>query len=313
MNAFCTIISPSYLPFAKALQQSLQKNAPGVSFHVLIAGTGELPAATEGMHLNSLHELEGMGLAKDIESKYGKDGDSLRWAIKPVYISFLLQRYSKVIYVDCDIHFAGNAAFLFDELEGHSLLLTPHWADTDPGKNEEEFLMNFRTGLYNAGFIGAGTQAQQTLQWWAQACLFNMSRSPEQGLFDDQRYLDLVTVTDEKVKILRHRGCNLGSWNITSNRRSMSGGKVVINENYPVVFIHFNKETIRQVLNKNDALLQPYLDEYSSRLAASGFDLFKNYSELPAKMYDTSFYAVKHKLRIRTRLKRFFYKLAEKL
>ena len=63
-----------------------------------------------------------------------------------------------LLYLDNDLCFFGDFEFLFQELQEHSLLLTPHWRPIDPDANAEQFFYNFRDGLYNAGFVGANNK-----------------------------------------------------------------------------------------------------------------------------------------------------------
>ncbi|MBK9568927.1 MAG: hypothetical protein IPO53_02665 [Chitinophagaceae bacterium] len=98
-----------------------------------------------------------------------------------------------------------------------------------------------------------------------------------------------------------------------TSKREMIDGKLLINKIYEPVFIHFTKDTITNILNRNDALLKPYLDEYIKALQDDNFDLMKNLEELNPAKFDSRMYSIKHKLRIRTRLKRFLFRLAEKL
>jgi hypothetical protein len=265
------------------------------------------------MHLYNLGDLQNNPVYLRIHEKYGPSGDSLRWALKPVFLNYLLNNLEDVVYIDCDVHFYANPAFLFDELKDHPLLLSPHWASTDPMLNEEKFMMNFQAGIFNAGFIGVSKKGQHAMAWWAEACAYAISREMAKGFFVDQRYLDIMPVLVEDAKILRHKGCNIGSWNIDSCKRSVVNGRVMINNEFPVVFIHFNQETVKHILNNNDSLLKPYLDEYTELLRQNGFDLLKNFDKIPVAKYENTFYTFKHQLRLRTRLKRFLYKLAEKL
>ena len=99
---------------------------------------------------------------------------------------------------------------------------------------------NFKVGLYNAGFFAANKHAADALKWWADCCLYNMTKSTWRGMFDDQKYLDLLPIKFNGVKILKHLGCNLAGWNyadysITQNTKN----DIVINEKEALVFIHF--------------------------------------------------------------------------
>lgn len=223
---------------------------------------------------------------------------------------FLLQQTEKLIYLDNDIFFFHPYEFLFDELNDTSILLTPHWCSFHPQPDEENFMMNYRAGLYNAGFVGVTRQALPTLNWWAKVCTYHMSEEMEAGYFVDQRYLDLIPIIDPKAKILRHKGCNVGSWNIKQNIRRQLDGKILINGKFPVVFIHFNNETIKHISNGNDGQLRGHLDLYIATLKKYNVDLkdFKDYSTNSNLLIK-----IKRKLLLRTRLKLFIHSLANRL
>jgi hypothetical protein len=122
-------------------------------------------------------------------------------------------------------------------------------------------------GLYNAGFVAVNKFALSTLEWWANACLYRCEKNAWRGLFDDQKYLDLVPIIEPKTLVLNHQGCNVAEWNREVCKRSINqSGNVLINEKWPVIFIHFNKTTIQCFLNKEDELLKDYFYEYISLL-----------------------------------------------
>ena len=315
MNSFCTIISPDYFPFARTLYQSLARYMPDAHLHILIIG-GEAPAIAdknENILFNTAEDLGDHGLSASIRKKYGETDNVIRWALKPAYISYLLVQYEKVIYLDSDLFFAADASFLFDELDEAGILLSPHGISTTPLEDPDNIAMNTRTGLFNAGLIGATKDGQPLLEWWAAVILQRMERNETLGLFDDQRYLDMLPVLDEKVRILRHKGCNLGSWNMHCNSRSIVQGNLLVNDSDPLIFIHFNQETIQQILNRNDALLLPYFESYRASLLENGYDLMKRPDNLPLKKYESAAYKFRHKLRLRTRLKRWLIQVAKKI
>ena len=174
--------------------------------------------------------------------------------------------YEKVIYVDNDICFFSPADFLFDELDGTSIMLTPHFYPITAYKNQNWLEANYRVGLYNAGFIGATAKGLPALEWWASCCLYNIKQSAWRGLFDDQKYLDLLPVVYEDVKILKHKGCNVAGWNIDMCPRVEVNGQVYIDGKWPIVFIHFTSLTFRNILSGTDMGLSGYLDEYVDSL-----------------------------------------------
>ncbi len=313
MQTFCTIITADYLPFAKVLYASLKKYAPDVSLQVLIVDENTFHSSGNFI-LHTIDAAITSPVAKGIYKKYAHTNQNFRSALKPVFISYLLQNgFDKVIYADGDLYFVNNFAFLFDELDSNNILLTPHWANLNPLENEGSLKDVMRGGLYNAGFIGVNKNGAEAINWWAEMCHFKTEENPDLGLFFDQKYLDILPVQFPQVKIIKHPGCNLASWNVETCKREIINGKLMINQQYEPVFIHFAKETIVNILNRNDKLLYPYLEEYTQLLKKEDFDLQARYKELDFSKYNSPFFKLKHQLRLRTRLKRFFFKLAEKL
>jgi len=292
----------------------MQKHLPGTSLQVLVVDEHTDQSAGNFV-LHRVDTLAESAYFKGIQKKYGQTNpDYFRWALKPVFIGTLLEKgFTKVLFTDPDVYFVGNFSFLFDALDTSNVLLTPHWANTDPTENEDSLLAVLKGGLYNAGFVGANSSGAEAMNWWAGMCHYKTEDRKELGLFVDQKYLDILPVQFEKVEVIKHRGCNLASWNIDTSKRELVNGQLLINGSFEPVFIHFAKDTIVNILNRNDAYLKPYLDEYISALQKENFDLLKKLPDLNPGKYNSPLYLIKYRLRLRTRLKRFFFKLAEKL
>lgn len=314
LNTFCTIVTSSHLSLAKALYHSLQKFNPDIRLNVLITDDNKM-LSTGNLNYFSIQELTNQLHFKEIEKKYAHtNADHFRWALKPVFMSYLLQNgFSKVIFSDPDLYFVSDYRFLFDELETSNVIVTPHWANLNPLENPDSLFSVLRGGLYNAGFIGTNIKGLPAIQWWSELCHYRMEKRQELGLYDDQKYLDLLPVQFQEVKIIKHPGCNLAAWNIETCKRERINGNVMINKTYEPVFIHFTKDTVINILNKNDALLQPYLTDYIRVLESENFDLLNRLDSLDTEKFRSIFYSVKHKLRLRTRFKKFLFLLAEKL
>lgn len=197
-------------------------------------------------------------------SKYQTHRDKFRWSLKPVFMSKLLDEKvsDKMIYLDNDLFFFSNYDFLFNLLDQYALLLTPHYYKYSPKREQNWFEANFRVGLFNAGFVGANKNARQSLQWWADCCAYRCEKNSFRGLFDDQKYLDLLPIMNPDAHIIRHQGCNVAGWNTDVCKRSVVNYKVMINEQFPIVFIHFNETTVREIVKGSDALLYNYYHAY---------------------------------------------------
>lgn len=272
---FCSICTKSHMYKSLALAQSLAKYK-GI-LHLLVIDDyeeTELKLA-QNIKLYKLSELK-TETAKLIQSKY--KGDKLRWALKPSFLKQLLKanKADTVIYVDNDIYFFNDPSFLFEKLNSSSMLLSPHFFKADPKEEQNWLEVNFRLGLYNAGFIGASKQAIDALEWWEKCCAYRMKRSYYRGLFDDQKYLDLLPILFEKVEILKHRGCNLAGWNDNVKLSDLE-----------VIFIHFNAFTINKFkslknpynsyLRHYHEVLKKYNPDYKPKSSRFSFFNFKNY------------------------------------
>ncbi len=212
-------------------------------------------------------ELESVETQK-LEKKYGKSSDAFRWGMKPVFLKYLLTKlgYSKVIYVDNDICFFSNPTHLFDLLNQNSILLTPHYYDFNTEKNQSWLEANFRIGLYNAGFVGVNQDALEMLEWWRKACLYAMKKAFWRGLYDDQKYLDLVPILFDKTHVIKAYGHNLASWNEQYQEDKLK------RLNDQVVFIHFTPHTIH-AFKKSGSKFKIYFDRYSQMLENRSYDV----------------------------------------
>lgn len=316
MKSFCTIISADYAPYVVALYKSLYTYDTSVSLQVLVINDGpalKMLGTYPGIKLHAVKALFNYGLVHDLYKKYAHiEPDYFRWALKPVFMCYLLENgYDKILFTDCDIFFFNAYSFLFDELDDAGILLTPHWRNSDPLIDESSFYTLFTDGFFNAGFIGSNKKGLPALQWWANACHYKMGSSAASGIHDDQRYLDVLPVEFESVKIIRHQGCNIGGWNRLVCQRVPADNSVLINNIYPIIFIHFNAVLMQEILKGNDPHLLPYFQQYKSVFEEEGVTLALFKKTLPYYLQANALVKLKWKSKIRTRIKTLIFKLAE--
>lgn len=269
---FCTIVTADYLPWAETLNQSLNRFG-SAKLVTLIVDQTEKPTKhlSSSIDLLNLEDLKFEDWGNELRDKYLQERDVLRWAMKPVLLKHLLTQYSKVIYCDCDIFFVNNYAFLFEELDKSIALLTPHWRTRDPSIDKVEFTVSMWGGLYNAGFIGVNNKSGELLEWWGKACFFKCEKDRVNGFYDDQKYLDLMPIHFNHVKVIRHQGCNVAAWNKDECKRVAQDSEIRINGKDELIFIHFSGQTIGDIESGRDPLLKPYLDEFNKQLSAHGW------------------------------------------
>ncbi len=263
MNHFCTISTQSHLFKTKALADSL--GIHNMHLHVLLVDGDEFDNRHAHITYYSLQSIQHETGLKLI-AKYSNQSDKLRWALKSVFMMQLLKQHDKIIYVDNDIYFYNNPEFIFDLLDKYCILLTPHFYDANPNQNQNWLEANFKVGLYNAGFIGANKSAVKALQWWSECCLYNIKKSYWRGLFDDQKYLDLLPVLFDDVMVLKHKGCNLAGWNyLWYNLNRKINKEVKIEQTYPLIFIHFAESSFIHFA-KSDNFFNPEYIAYIKNL-----------------------------------------------
>lgn len=276
MKAICTIITGDYGHYALVLHDSICNFNSDIPLYVFIS-EGDLDSSIlkeisnrRNLYLLSKADLEESELTQKIYSKYSNNNmDALRWSMKPVVMNYLLQKeYERVIYVDWDIHFFNDFNFLFEDLKKCNLLLSPHWRCSDPILDLETFKLNFLDGIYNGGFVGSSRGGISALEYWAKLCLFNCEVNRNAGFYVDQRYLDLLPTRFDEIKSITHKGCNIANWNTLDCRRVVQqSGEVLINDEFPIVFIHFTNSLLKGAyLWKNDTPLIPYIEKYRDNL-----------------------------------------------
>jgi len=212
-------------------------------------------------------DIDQIKLLKDekiqyILDRYQDNYDSVRWSLKSAIAIYLLNNfYDKCIYIDNDIYFVNNADFLIADLDG--VLLTPHFRPLLPSKQpniDNQFLALFQDGFFNAGFIAATKNGLPALNWWNNVVSWNCEKNLYQGLYYDQKYLDIMCLEfSDIVHICKHRGCNIAEWNVSTNIINRVNNKWLINEEYEPIFFHFTNYGIKSSWVNNPMIHEYYL------------------------------------------------------
>ena len=201
-------------------------------------------------------------------------------AVKPFMLRQLLARddCDGVVYLDPDICLFSPLVDVTAALDEHAILLTPHQAQPETslaGVMANE-LTSLRYGTYNLGFIAvaANTMGHAFAEWWChRAYRFNRDDVPN-GLFTDQRWMDLVPGLFEGVGVLRQAHLNVASWNVHQRDLKRGEGDQVLVMGQPLGFYHFTGLDS----GNHDAALQ-----YSGQFEGIEADLVQNYREALAE------------------------------
>lgn len=267
-----TIVTQTFLIYARAIKAALAEFDETIGFAAVVVDAAQEHDLPEwAMRPESLARTQPR--ARELLQRYSAadDTDALRWSLKSQLLAGCLQAGAKkVIWSDPDLMFFEDPGWLFEQIEPDTVLLSPHFRAFRPSTDGEDFRKNYTEGLFQAGFLGVGENTHEFLDWWAEACLWDMSKDPAAGTYVDQKFLDLLPVCWDGTKILKHRGCNVADWNWFENKRTADANSVLVNGRDPVLFIHFTDGTIAAIQRGRDQVLQPYLDRYTELLR--GFD-----------------------------------------
>lgn len=240
-SAACTIIAKNYLAHARALSLSFRQHNPDARMVVLVLDdiTQYIDAEKEPFDLVRLEELP----IEDLPAlcfKYSVLEFST--AIKPIFLQYLFDRHRlrKILYLDPDILVFNTLSPLYELLSDHSILLIPH--TTDP--IEDEYVPNevtfLQCGAYNLGFIGVSDTptTRRMLSWWQARCLKYCLSRPRDGLFVDQKWMDLVPGIFGDAFIVRESGYNVAYWNLHGRKITLDPEPKVNGQ--PLRFLHFS-------------------------------------------------------------------------
>lgn len=249
-NAVCTIVSKNYLAYAKVLAESALRWNTDISFHLLIVDRKDEEVEIPGVNIIWVEEL-GIPEFEKIAFKYNIL--ELNTNVKPTLLLKLLEVHEKAIYLDPDILVCSPLDEIYAELQNAGVVLTPHVLTlnaADAPDNEINFL---NSGAFNLGFVGVSRAPQgiSFLKWWEERCLHAAYDELENGLFVDQKWINLIHCGFDSVKVLRHFGMNVAYWNYHERQLTIQDGAVYINGEFPLVFFHFSGLTgNNEVLSK---------------------------------------------------------------
>lgn len=277
----CTIVSKNYLAFARTLARSIQEQQPDLRMFVVLADRvdGAFDPAAEPFELIEAKSLAIDGF-RELTFKY--DVLELNTAIKPFALEYLLDRFEldELFYLDPDTFATAPLTPIFDHFERHSILLNPHITrpyQDDARPRESDHL---RSGTYNLGFAGVANrpQAREMLRWWQERCRNACVVRLEDGLFVDQKWMDLAPSLFSETGIVRHPGFNVAYWNL--HERVLDGQDPPTCNGEPLLLFHFSGidlGNLDRVSKHQDRFrlterpdLRPLFESYAERLLANG-------------------------------------------
>jgi glycosyltransferase involved in cell wall biosynthesis len=282
-----TIASKNYLAHVRTLMASLAEHHPEVSRCLVLCDRidGYFDPQRENYAVLTAEEL---GIDRFAELAFQYNCLELNTAVKPFAIKKLLADgpWTNVVYLDPDIVLYRPMHEALDLLNRQDAVLTPHLTGFLPDDGcLPDNLRILQTGTNNLGFF-ALRRSERTavlLTWWKSQLRDRCVHAIEEGLFVDQKWMDLVPSCVESSCLLRHPGYNVAYWNLPHRRITRDrDGRCHVN-GQPLVFFHFSGFDVRDLraVSKHQNRLtwgdlgqagRMLFRDYRRRLRENGYD-----------------------------------------
>jgi glycosyltransferase involved in cell wall biosynthesis len=281
-RAVVTIVSGNYLAQARVLCRSLKEQEPRLRRFVVIVDkpVASIVGKDEPFEVIRVEDLP-IPDFEDFMAQYTVM--EANTAVKPYALLHILERFgiNRLVYLDPDILVTAPLDEVWSALENSNIVLTPHLRDTFRDSEQPSELGILRSGAYNLGFIGVrrGEGTHRLLSWWAEKTEHDCVEDVHNGLFVDQKWMDLAPGYIDDVTVLRDAGYNVAYWNLHERELTETSGAFFV-DGQPLVFFHFSgydperpailsKHQSRHDLRSMPAVRR-LVDVYAARLRREG-------------------------------------------
>lgn len=296
VRAVVTIVSGNYIAQARVLCRSLMEHEPEVRRFVLLVDRPVAKAVRNDEPFEVI-PVESLRIPDfdDFMAQYTVM--EANTAVKPYVLAHLFEHFGvdRLVYLDPDILVMGPLTEVWNGLERGNVVLTPHLRDPFRDLEHPTELEILRSGTYNLGFVALrrGENADRLLEWWCEKTEHDCVVDLANGLFVDQKWMDLVPGYIDDVVLLRDPEYNIAYWNLHERELTEQSGKYFV-DGRPLAFFHFSGYSPDRPLvlsrhqTRHDLRSLPVhrrlFDFYGSRLREEDHDEAKSYSYGFAKL-----------------------------
>lgn len=237
---FCTIVARNYLPHARVLAWSLARHGDQrPSVLVIDDVENQVDPSTEPFEVVHPDDLDLSTRQFHLMATI-YDVMELSTAMKPWLMDYLLAQTSDpVAYLDPDVELFAPIDDVGRLADEHGIVLTPHLTEPLPRDGlfpDETYIL--RAGVFNLGFIALSTDSLPFRQWWKKRLDRDCRISQAEGLFVDQRWIDLVPGLFDHA-IIRDPGFNVAYWNLSTRKVTRVGSRFMVDDRSLRLF-HFS-------------------------------------------------------------------------
>jgi hypothetical protein len=235
-----TVCNLAYLPKALVLAESLLKHgSEKIKIYIIDRKCDvDLPES-----LAEFVWIEDVGVPNLFEMAFKYDITEFSTSVKPFITLKLLESVGKVIFLDPDTCVYHSIENIFDELDEHPIVLTPHYINPQKNDQVDSDMGMMRFGSFNLGFyaVNRSEEALSFLRWWSDRCFRFCYFETQFGLSTDQKWVSIAPCFFPNLYVSFNLGYNMAFWNVHERVLMNSlDGKYVVNGDYALIFFHFS-------------------------------------------------------------------------
>ncbi len=285
----------NYLPKAELLFNSIRQYHPNWVINLALGDKYDNKNPINNPNIDNILIAENLNIPHFNQFAFRHRLVEFCTAIKPFALIKIFETTNAdiVIYFDPDMVLFSECSELIKELDNSNIILTPHL--TEPATLQRNIkdgeISSLKHGAYNLGFIGLkrSNETMKFLKWWAARLEKYCIDDIPNGLFTDQKWVDLAPSFFDGIKILRSPRFNVALWNIDNRTINKTNNNYLVN-GAPLGFYHFSgfdKNVQHWMFNKNELpqnnaiveILQWYSTEMVNRKYLPiewGYDKYNN-------------------------------------
>ncbi|MFN9709792.1 MAG: hypothetical protein ACK55K_00070 [Bacteroidota bacterium] len=244
MKYFATLFDINYLSRGVALYESLRKHEDLFMLYVLCLDNETHQYFNDRheqyKHIQAIPLTDLENFDQDLlEAKTNRSKVEYYFTISPCLPLFLLRQFNlpHICTLDADILFYDSTDSIFNHLENHSIIITPH--------NFSESIKKLdKHGLYNVSFqiFKNDKWGIDCLEDWRKKCI-NWCKDIldlENQRFCDQLYLnDWPANYGEKLYVINNTGAGLAPWNLNNYKIYQQDQLFWVNQSR-LIYFHFH-------------------------------------------------------------------------
>lgn len=308
-----TSITSNYIPKARVLAKSLKTHEPDARFYLILSD--RLP---DGFNLDqepfdlviNINDLELVDRPSWIFKHTVVELCTAVKALAAIYIMDQLKE-SRVIYFDPDMAVFSPLGELDKDLVKHSILLTPHLTDAEEeiGGIYDNEMSALKHGVYNLGFFAVknSREGRSFLQWWNSRLMRFCYDSKHEGLFTDQKWIDLAPGFFDDLKVLRNPEYNVATWNMSTRRATGDLTKGIFINGRPLCFYHFSgfdsgaQEVMLNLYGRHSPVYRQLREWYIQQCEASDQDAMGGIDSIYNRFSNGELISKQHRILYRQR------------